>query len=167
MPPLDSTSAPVSFRYRRLPGRTSTFRLVFNGSSRLWLGDDHLLQIQAGHTTETYQRFAYGDIQALLLRETSRGLVVTLILGALAAASGLLAWGMDDDSARWVFLGLAAAWLLLFVVNLIRGKTCRCQLQTASGPHPLPSLSRVRPARKALRLITEKVEAAQSTLTSV
>ncbi len=161
MPLPDPTTDLASLRYRRLPGRTPSFRLVSNASSHLWLGDDHLLQVQISYFSEAYKRFAYGDIQALLLRETARGLMTTLLLGAFAAGGGLLAWGMDDETARWIFVGLGGFFFGLFAVNLSRGKTCRCHLQTAVGPHALPSLSRVRPARKALRLITERVEAAQ------
>lgn len=139
-----------------------TLRLVSNASSFLWLGDDHLLQVDTVFYTERYRRFSYGDIQALLLRETARGLVYSAILGTLAAGSGLLFWSTEDPDARHVFIGVGVFWLALLLVNLFRGKTCHCHLQTAAGPHPLRSLNRVRPARKALKLITEKVEAAQS-----
>ncbi len=138
-----------------------TFRLVSNSTSVLWLGGDHLLQVEVAFFTERYKRFSYGDIQALLLRETPRGLVYSSIFGALAAVGALLAWSMEDPDTRRVFVGLGAFWLVLLVVNLVRGKTCRCRLQTAAGPHPLPSLNRLRAARRAWRLITEKVEAAQ------
>ncbi len=140
-----------------------TFRLVSNATSVLWLGDDHLLQVEATLAAERYKRFSYGDIQALLLRETARGLVYSALLGTFAAGCALLAWGMEDPGTRRVFLGLAVIGLILLAVNLFRGGTCRCQLQTAAGPHLLPSLSRRRPARRALRLITEKVEGAQIT----
>ncbi len=161
MPPPASPPDAASFRHRRLPGRMPTLRLVSHASSRLWLGDDGLLQVDTVFFTEKYRRFAYGDIQALLLRETARGLVYSAVFGTLAAGCGLLAWSMDDPTTRHVFIGLGAFWLVLMIVNLIRGKTCRCQLQTAAGPHPLRSLNRVRLAQKALRLITEKVAAAQ------
>ena len=159
-PPAPPPDAPRP-RYRRLPGRVSTLRRAVGVASTLSLGDDHLLQVTVRLYTERYQRFAYGDIQALLLRETARGLVYNLVLGTFAAGSGLLAWNAEDADARRVLLGVGVFWLALLAVNLGRGKTCRCQLQTAAGPHPLPSLSRLRPARAAFRLVTEKVEAAQ------
>ena len=81
----------------------------------------------------------------------------------LAAGCWLLAWSTTgaDTTVREVFAGVGACWLALFAVNAVRGKTCRCQLQTAAGPRALPSLSRLRPARRAWRLILEKVDAAQ------
>ncbi len=162
MPPPAFSPDTLRSRYRRLPGRMSTLRLLTGASSILSLGDDHLLQVIVSLYTERYQRFSYTDIQALLLRETARGLVYNVILGTLAAGCGLLGWSNEDAGyTRPVFFGLGAFWLVLLAVNLGFGKTCRCQLQTAAGPHPLPSLNRLRLARKAFRLITEKVEAAQ------
>lgn len=162
MPPTDSSpDALQRSRYRRLPGRPAALRLFSRTSSVLWLGDDHLLQVEVALYTEHYRRFSYGDIQAILLRGTARGLVSSFISGVLAAVSGWLAWSAEDPGTRYVLVGLAALCLVVLAINLAFGKTCRCQLQTAAGPHPLSSLSRLRTARKALRLLTEKVEAAQ------
>ena len=149
-------------KHRRLPGRVPrlTWSVVRRGSA-LWLGADELVQLDTVFWTEKIRRFAYADIQALLLRETNRGLILNAVCGALAATFGLLAWGMDNAAARTGFAVVAATFALLGLVNAIRGGTCRCTLQTALGPHPLPSLGRRRPARKAFRLLTERVEAAQ------
>ena len=160
MPP-DSPPA-ARFRYRRLPGRMPLYRRLFYGLSGLWLGDDHLLQVNSVYFNESYRRFAYGDIQALLLRETSRGVVYSFALATLAAGFGLSGFGMGSAEARGVFFGIGGFWLILLMINLIRGNTCPCSLQTAAGPHPLPSLNRLRPAHKALRLLTERIETAQA-----
>ena len=53
---------------------------------------------------------------------------------------------------------------MLVFVNMLRGPTVRCDLRTAVGLYPLPSLSRMRPARRALELICQRVEAAQGAL---
>ena len=138
-------------RYRRLPGRSPVHRLIASLSNILWLGDDHLLHVETAFFQQTYRRFAYGDIQALLLRETPRGLAVNIVLGVLAAGCALIAWSTEGDGwTSRVFVGLAVFWVASFVVNVLRGKTCRCHLQTAAGPHALPSLNRVRPARRAV-----------------
>ena len=163
MPPEIPTDA-ARVRYRRLPGRTPSFQVTASGSSVLWLGDDHLLQVNRAHYTERYKRFSYGDIQALLLRETPRGLIYSFVLAALGAGFGLSGFAIHDPTGRGIFFGIGGFWVVLLLINLIRGDTCRCQLQTAAGPHLLPSLARLRPTRQALRLITEKVEAAQGAL---
>ena len=162
--PVPAAPATVRPRYRRLPGRMPSLRLRVNGTSVLWLGDDHLLQVDTVYYTESYKRISFVDIQALLLRETPRGLVYSIILGVVAVGFGLAGWGMDDRIARNIFWGIGGVWVLLLIVNLGRGRTCRVHLQTAAGPHPLRSLNRVRPARKALRRITEKVETVQGAL---
>ena len=143
------------------------FRLATNSSNVLWLGEDHLLQVESVYFNESYRRFAYGDIQALLLRQTPRALATNTTLGVLAVGSGLIAWGVTEAIARDIFIEIGGFWIALLVVNLLRGKTCRCHLQTAAGPHLLPSLSRVRPARRAWQLLTAKIDAAQDALPPV
>lgn len=146
-------------KFRRLPGRVPQFTMgVVRRQSALWLGEDELVQVDTMFWREKTRRFAYADIHALLLRETPRGLIYSVVLGGLAAVFGLLAWGMESVGAQWVLSGVAGGFALLLVYNAARGGTCHCVLQTALGPQPLPSLARRRPSRKALRLITERVE---------
>ena len=95
------------------------------------------------------------------MRETPRGLICSVVLGGLAALFGLLAWGMESAGAQWILAGVGGVFALLLVYNAVRGGTCRCVLQTALGPQPLPSLARQQQSRKALRLITERVEGRQ------
>ena len=151
--------------YRRLPGRMTTFRVGSYGLRRLYLGADHLLQVEAVFCVENYRRFAYADIQSILLRQTQRGLILSSVLGVLAAVFGVLAWASSDSPPLVGFLaGTGGVLIFLLVVNLVRGTTCRCELQTAIGPQPLPTLNRLRTARKALALLTERIEAAQGAL---
>ena len=137
----------------------------------LWLGAHHLLQVQSGVLREGYRRFAYRDIQSIGVRRTARGLVYNLILGATAAFFGLIAVGISASSASSVggivtTGGLGALCLALVVVNVLRGSTVRGDLRTAVGLYPLPSLSRMPPARRALELIAQRVEAAQGPLSA-
>lgn len=167
--PTPVVSAPVARSgkerpYHRLPGRMTTFRVGSYGLRRLYLGADHLLQVEAVFCVENYQRFAYADIQSLLLRQTSRGLVLSIILGVLAAGFGALAWASSSSEGRIACLVTAGFFVLLLGYNLVRGTTCRCELQTAIGPQPLPTLNRLRVARKAFALLTERVEAIQGVL---
>ena len=150
-------------KFRRLPGRVTRLGLsLVRRGSALWLGADELVQIDTVFWTEKTRRFAYADIQALLLRETPRGLILNAVFGGLAVVFGVLAWGMENEAARGGFAGVAGCFLFLLIYNAVRGGTCRCTLQTALGPQDLPSLNRRRPARKALRLITERTDAAQT-----
>ena len=151
--------------YRRLPGRMPTLRTSNYGRRKLYLGETELLQVEAVFFMENYRRFAYEDIQFLLLRQTPRGLIWSVVLGVLAAGFGGLVWSTDAFAGKVTFGVFAGIFVLLLLFNLVRGATCRCHLQTAVGPYPLPSLSRMRPARRALALIAERVTAAQGALT--
>ena len=134
------------------------------GRKKLYLGETELLQVEAIFFVENYKRFAYGDIQFLMLRQTARGLIWSIVLGVLAAGFGLLVLSTENHGGKIVWGVFAGIFVLLLLFNLVRGPTCRCHLQTAVGPYPLPTLNRVRPARRALKLIGEHVAAAQGAL---
>lgn len=152
--------------YHRLPGRMATLRVGNYGQRRLYLGRDHLLQVDTIFWTEHYRRFAYADIQSLLLRRTPRGSIISVVLGAFTAAFGFLVYlaGGPGDGGGLFCLIVAGVCLLLLIVNLWRGPTCTCHLQTAISAQPLLSLTRLRPSLRALDQLTARIEAAQGTL---
>ena len=150
--------------YRKLPGRLPTLRFGTYGRKSLYLGDNELLEVEAVFFVENYKRFAYPDIQSLLLRQTARGSIWSIVLAVLAVSFSVLAWGMSNEAARWTFTGVAGFFVLILLINLLRGATCVCRLQTAIGSHPLRTLNRVRPSRKVLDLLRERIVAAQGTL---
>ena len=41
-------------------------------SSRIYLGEDHLLSVESNLSTEKYYRFYFSDIQAIIVRRTDR-----------------------------------------------------------------------------------------------
>ena len=147
---------------RRLPGRALSGTRLY-ASYQLWLSPDFLLQAKNLPYSQEIQQFAYRDIQALEMCATSRWLIYNLVLGLPLLIMLLVAAFADDSGTRVGWLIAAGVWLLPVVINLMRGPTCHCLLQTALGPHALPSLSRRRPARRALAMIAERVEAAQAT----
>src|SRR5687767_8619362 len=150
--------------YIRLPGR----RRVTLGFTRnsLWMGKDHLLHVINRGYTEDYRRFYYRDIQALLVRETNTGVIVNIILGLLTAASILLL-SMGYFFWRWESFALiplavsAFLWLLIFLYHVFAGPTCVCHLRTAVQFEKLPSLYRVKTARKAIALLRDRVDSVQ------
>ncbi len=165
------TSAP--FTYRKLPGRG----LAFAGVGRLWLAEDHLLEVESLLIHERYRRFFLPDIAALVVRRTNSRLVWNFAHGGLgfggaALAGGLWWWGtfVKEDGQRvllWVFAGMiapfAAFFVVLFLINTLLGPTCRVHLQTTSaGWHPLAAPSRLRAARRLLARVAPLIEAAQA-----
>ena len=155
-------------RYRRLKvdGRGAF------ASASYWIGPDHLLIVEMTGYAERYHRFAFADIQALVIRETSARLWLNNFLGVLSG-SFLLAVvliyfnhpgaGMSSDAivGASVCLALTVAFAILFTVNLRRGPTCVCHLQTAVQTRRLPCLGRWRKAELLLRELTPLLLAAQ------
>ena len=114
-----TSAAPV---YRKLPGRG----LAFAGIGRLWLAEDHLLEVESLLLHERYRRFFLPDIAALVVRRTKVRLIWNLVHGVLgfggAALAGGLWWSgtfVQDQDPRvmlWVFAGMVAPFAVFFIV---------------------------------------------------
>lgn len=153
------SAAPVAPRYLRLPG---TARGVV-GSATLWLGADHALLVQSRGYSEVYRRFYFRDVEALLLRRTTTArttaFALLAVLVPLAAALTL------ETAPGRVFWGVVAApFVVALAVHLARGPSCVCHVRTAVETAELAALRRLRPARRALERLRERVEAAQGRL---
>jgi hypothetical protein len=159
-------------RYIRLPGRGNSrkggaFIAISRVSSRLWLGEDHLLQVEStGGYSESYKRFYFRDIQSIYLQKTSTWQVINYVLGIIAGL--LLLWLVTvKDPAGRIALGIATSVFGFFLlVNLFHGSTCICQLKTAVHLEELSSLKRRRNAEKVLARIKPLIEAAQGSATA-
>src|SRR5262249_2759569 len=65
------------------------FALLFQGRRvQLWESEEHLLMVEWDGNREYYKRFKYGDIQAFLVRKTSEGLIIALLLGTVTLSLG-------------------------------------------------------------------------------
>jgi len=158
--------------YAKLPGRG---RL---GLARLWLGDDHLLEVSWMIFAERYRRFPLADIRAFAIEPTRARLIwtwvngVIALLGSAAAASVVLitikmtAQDRVAIVALWVLASVIGAVSLVFwiacVVNVALGPSCRCSLQTGAGMRTLAAPSRRRGAERLLQRLAPQIEAAQS-----
>ena len=167
-------AAPV--QYQRLPGSgisrkggffLTLFLTLTRTSCRLWLGDDHLLQVEsAGGYSERYKRFYFRDIQAIYLYKTNTWLIVNLILGLLTGASLLWTLLVKDTGGIIVLSVITGVFGLFLLLNALRGPTCGCQLKTAVHFEELPSLGRRRNAEKVLARIRPLIESAQGSATA-
>jgi hypothetical protein len=129
------------------------------GSVRLWFGDADMLQVTYTPGRETYERMPFANIQAIMLTETKSwqwrlgiwgGLVVLIGLLCLAAGAGI------------VEIGFALFVPLLFlIVELVRGRTCECYVLTGVERYRLYPWTRRRKAIKGIRLLSDRVKAAQ------
>jgi hypothetical protein len=147
------------------PRRTPGLAVITVTRSNLWLGSDHLLCVETEGFSESYRRFYFRDIQAITLRRTKRALVLGLVTGITAAMFALLAIFVDDIAGKVVLTIIASLFGLPFLLNLIYGPTCECQLRTAVQTEKVPSMGRVRRARKVLNRIRPLIAQAQGQLT--
>lgn len=165
------------FKYRRLPGRGRRYHgaiPVAAARSSLWVGPDHLLSVDRVWMNEEYKRFYFRDIQAITVQQTRGATMWLRIFGALAGGSAFLFGMLASDrwsSARRTPLLVAggiltALWLLLLLINFLRGPTCICRLRTAVQTEVLPSLGRVAAANRAIALVKPLIEQAQGTLSA-
>ena len=133
------------------------------GIARLWLGDDHLLAVHSTGYSEDYKRFYYGDIQAVITRKTNHGNIWTFVFGIVTAIFLLVTVTVSGVAA--IVLGIWGGFFLLcLVINWLRGPTCVCHLRTAVQLERLPSLNRLRTARRAIQRIKAKVGEAQGAI---
>jgi hypothetical protein len=145
--------------YKKLPG-TATLWLV--GSQRLWAGPDHLLMVTSSGYTEAYKRFAYRDIQGFVSRRTCHW-ALGLGLGGFFSALGVLLCFTEDGWSLGAFFLFFALPVALW--NLVFGPTCRTTIRTAVQTEKVPSLSRARHFRKAMRQVLPRIQEAQGVLT--
>jgi len=154
--------------YRRLTRAKSRalFGIVSTYRSSLWLGEDHLLQIDANGYTETYKRFYFGDIQALVLCRTDTWLYRAVVFAALAGLFGLIAVLGGGPIMVWIFGTIAGVFALCLVFDLLAGPTSKAYLRTAVQTETLVSLNRLRRAYNLFETLRPLITAAQGELAS-
>jgi len=158
--------------YTRLPARGRRgFGLLDPGRYELHLGPDHVLHLCRGLFKETYKRFYFDDVQAVVVSRTSTRGSMNLFLAVLSLASAFLAvtvsiaFSLDVLSTAAVLALLAGIPLLLLAWNTALGPTCRCRLYTAVQTEDLAAMSRMRRAEATLAILGPLIEAAQGRLT--
>ncbi len=131
----------------------------------LWLGPDHLLLAASTGFNETYRRFYFRDIKAVVVSDSSRFLLWLAITGCVLLFLGLgaLIAGVAGRVSPWILVPLVPT-LVLFAWNLARGPSCNVRLVTGVQTILLPPLSRFRQTRKVLARLTPLIEAAQASL---
>jgi hypothetical protein len=154
-------------RYRRLKvgGRTAT------GRSSYWVGEDHLLVVQTEHFAESYKRFFFVDIRAVLIRRTRAwewGLVLGLAgwgflaLIALSQMNQLSGPGGATALPLMVVFGtLALLVMAAVIVHGLKGPSCVVSMHTGVQSRQLTGLRRWRQAERFVTLLEPVVLAAQ------
>ncbi len=153
--------------YRRLPG--TGWGIL--GRSSLWLGKDHLLAAETYGFTESYRRFYFHDLQALVIQNSRArrdwNLIVGLIAGLIGALFGLILLLSGMDTPGWIIFAILEFPLLLALLfNSLRGASCKVRIQTAVQSAELPSLRRLKNAERMIATIRPLIEQAQGLVTS-
>ena len=143
-------------QYRRLPGKSG---LLIRHS--LWMKPDHLLRVRANPFSHQYRRYYFADIQALVLTElrSTAAFYWYAAAGSLALIGGLL---VNAHHPVWGTLAGIIS-VLAFYLGW-RVPNCSCYLKTSVSTDKLPSLRRLRAARKAIPAMIAEIEKAQGTL---
>jgi hypothetical protein len=149
--------------YTRLPGRgfrRKGFLPIIRVSCTLWLAKDHILSVDNRVFSESYKRFYFPDIQAIIVQRTNRGKVWNSILATLAgfAMVGALSVKGYGSVPFWILCGLFTA---IGLVNWVLGPTCRCDVITAVQRETLPSLERLKTVEKVLPTLQQLIKQAQ------
>jgi hypothetical protein len=117
------------------------------------------LLIKSSRLVEEYRRFYFPDVQAIVIRRTMPFhygwaaflFAVTLVTGRIFN-SGLPAIGILAVSALFLWL---------------RGPACACHLHTAVRPERLPSLHRLKTARRVAEILRIHIERRQGMVESL
>jgi len=136
------------------------------GHTRLWLAPDHILLLTSTRFAEDYKRFAFSDIQAIVVTDqpSQRFLQILMILAAIAWTCFFFL--VSSPFAKGTFLVTGALALLWPILDIARGPRCRCTIHTRVSKEPLPPVYRIRIARKFLAAVRSRIEAAQGVLTA-
>mgnify|MGYP006906738842 CR=1 FL=1 len=145
---MSSPARPI--KYRRIA--RGTIAMIMRCS--LWLGDDHLLSVKSTGYTEEYVRIYLKDLKGVIARRTRTWMLLNVILGSLLALFGIGILSTNDIAspgtiALFIF---GTPLLIVFLVNLVKGPTCKTNLLTPLGLVDIPALQR---SRKVTRLIQE------------
>ena len=165
-------SAP-EIHYTKLPGPGAGWA----GRTRLWLAEDHVLEVNSTLFTERYHRFFLNDIRSVIAQRTKTGFYWNIAFASLAALglaiAGAFYWGggkVGDNEGRvalWVFAGMFAGaaliLLLALLINSLFGRTCRFYIQTTAGTRLIAAPTRLRRAHRLLAKLLPHLEYVQQT----
>jgi hypothetical protein len=128
------------------------------------MGDDHILAVDNNGFSEDYKRFYFSDIQGIITRKTRRGAVWSILLAFLIASSLTGALFLERESVRIFFWAFSGIFFAFFLINILRGPTCICHILTAVQEEQLPSLNRLRVARRVIGTLRGVIEKTQGIL---
>ena len=150
--------------YGKLTGK----RRVFFNSSQLWIAHDHLLMSVSSGFGEEYRRYMFNDIQAIVVTELESRMAQQAVMGILSLAAFVLAVVIPQSVWAKVLWAIPASGLVTAViVDIARGRSCRCVLQTAVSEHVLEPVTRMRTANAVLATLNPVIQSTQGQLNQI
>jgi hypothetical protein len=151
--------------YKRIGGRGARKGQIFTRNT-LWVGADHLLQVENTGYTEEYKRFYFRDIQSITITRDKRALVWSIFFGVMIAIGGALLWTAEDNGARLFSICFISLFAVPLLINLIKGPSCFSVIKTAVQEEQVPAFRRIKSTEKALARIRESIAAAQGSMSA-
>ncbi len=152
--------------YKRLAKKAgSEFGDINSTRYSLLRDEDHLLYVKCTGYSESYKRFYFGDIQAIVVQETGTWRTAGIVHGV--ALSVWLAFLLISLIGSWpvglpIAFGICAAIACtLLVINRHEGPTCATYIYTAVQRERLYPLGRIAGTRRILAELLPLVNAAQ------
>lgn len=131
-----------SLNYSKLSGRAGSLM----AHHQIWQGSDHLLVVKMVGCVEEYKRFYFNDIQAFMVVRSANYLAWALLLPFISIFVFAIATTTGDG--RPFVNGLGIVLIILWLIHLLRGMTCKCWIQTGINKERLMMFKRVRGANK-------------------
>lgn len=142
---------------------TPTKRAFF-GYTQLWLAPDHILLLNSSQLAEDYKRFAFTDIQSIVITELPSRLVPQIIM-VLASLAWMGLWfAVFFPFFKWFFVITGMLALSVAMRDIARGPRCRCYLHTRVSKELLAPVSRMKIAARFLAAVRPMTEAVQGSL---
>jgi hypothetical protein len=124
----------------------------------LWLGPDHVLQVEANMITERYQRVWLRDIQGLFVRPSREARWVIWISLPLIPLFVGAATFVEGGEPFWVIVGLA---VMVLLYGLFFSRNCHFHVLTAVQRMEWSNIARRRQARKLMARLEPLILEAQ------
>jgi hypothetical protein len=125
-----------------------------------------VLSIEAANFSESYKRFFFRDIQAIFIRKTNRRMIWNWILGALLIPTlfVLNASRTAGTGPEILAILLVSVFAVPLILNNTLGPTCAVYFRSAVQIEEVPSLGRIRRARRVLNRIRPLIVSSQEEL---
>ena len=131
----------------------------------LWLAADHLMIVRSTGYNENYSRLQLADLKGIFLTETDRRMWWGIFWGIIGAWGGVaLAITLGNRETpifSAIFFAIGAGG---FLWNHFMGPGCRAYVLTGVQTAELPSLVRIKKARRVIARVQPLIAAAQADL---